>query len=60
MLILTRRIGRSIEIAENITVTVLAIKDGQVRLGINAPRDSRTPRRNRRAHQAGARTKFPL
>ena len=39
MLILTRRIGRSIEIAENITVTVLAIKDGQVRLGINAPRD---------------------
>ena len=39
MLILTRRIGHSIEIAENITVTVLRIKDGQVRLGINAPRE---------------------
>ena len=39
MLILTRRIGSSIQIAENITVTVLGIKDGQVRLGINAPRE---------------------
>ena len=39
MLILSRRIGRSIEIGEKITVTVLEIKDGQVRLGINAPRE---------------------
>jgi len=39
MLILTRRLGSSIQIAENITVTVLGIKDGQVRLGINAPRE---------------------
>jgi len=39
MLILTRRIGHSIEIAENITVTVLGIKNGQVRLGIKAPRE---------------------
>ena len=39
MLILSRRIGRSIEIGEKITVTVLEIRDGQVRLGINAPRD---------------------
>ena len=39
MLILTRRIGRSIKIGENITVTVVRVQDGQVRLGINAPRD---------------------
>ena len=39
MLILSRRIGRSIEIGEKITVTVLEIRDGQVRLGINAPRE---------------------
>jgi carbon storage regulator len=38
MLILTRRIGRSIKIDENITVTVVRVQDGQVRLGINAPR----------------------
>ena len=39
MLIFTRRMGRSIEIGENITVTVVRVQDGQVRLGINAPRE---------------------
>jgi carbon storage regulator len=39
MLILTLRIGRSIKIGENITVTVVRVQDGQVRLGINAPRE---------------------
>jgi carbon storage regulator len=39
MLILTRRIGESIVIGENeeIKITVLSIKGGQVRLGIDAP-----------------------
>jgi carbon storage regulator len=39
MLILTRRIGESIIISDDITVTVLGIRGGQVRLGINAPKD---------------------
>lgn len=37
MLILTRRIGESIKIADNITVVVLGVKGSQVRLGIEAP-----------------------
>ncbi|MBH3471668.1 MULTISPECIES: carbon storage regulator CsrA [Pseudomonas] len=38
MLILTRRVGESIRINDDITVIVLGIKGGQVRLGIEAPR----------------------
>lgn len=37
MLILTRRANESIKIGKNITVTVLHIKGGQVRIGIDAP-----------------------
>lgn len=39
MLILTRRIGETIMIGDDITVTVLSVKGGQVRLGIEAPRE---------------------
>ncbi len=38
MLILTRRIGESIMIGQNVKITVLNIKGNQVRLGIDAPR----------------------
>lgn len=38
MLILTRRIGESVKIDENITVSVLGMKGNQVRLGIDAPK----------------------
>lgn len=39
MLILTRRIGESIVIGDEVTVTVLGIKGSQVRIGIDAPKD---------------------
>jgi len=39
MLILTRRVGESLMIADNVTVTVLGVKGNQVRIGINAPKE---------------------
>ena len=39
MLILTRRIGETLNIGDEIQVTVLGVKGNQVRLGINAPKD---------------------
>lgn len=39
MLILTRKVGETIVINETILVTVLQVKGGQVRLGIEAPKD---------------------
>ncbi|MBK6598382.1 MAG: carbon storage regulator CsrA [Proteobacteria bacterium] len=39
MLILTRRVGESVMIGREITVTVLGVKGNQVRIGINAPKD---------------------
>lgn len=38
MLILTRRIGETIKIGDDITLTVLGVKGNQVRLGVGAPR----------------------
>lgn len=38
MLILTRRIGETIRINDDITVTVLSIQGGQVKLGVEAPK----------------------
>ena len=39
MLILTRRIGESLIISDNVTVTVLGTKGNQIRIGITAPSD---------------------
>ena len=39
MLILTRRVGETLVIGDDVTVTVLGVKGNQVRLGVNAPRD---------------------
>ena len=39
MLILTRKVGESLMVGDDITVTVLGVKGNQVRIGVNAPRD---------------------
>ncbi len=39
MLILSRRVGETIMIGDNITVTVLGVQGNQIRIGINAPSD---------------------
>jgi len=39
MLILTRRVGETLMIGDNITVTILGVKGNQVRVGVDAPRD---------------------
>jgi carbon storage regulator len=38
VLILTRRIGESLKIGEEVTITVLGVKGSQVRVGIAAPK----------------------
>ena len=39
MLILTRRVGESLIIGDDVTVTVLGVKGNQVRVGVNAPKE---------------------
>jgi carbon storage regulator len=44
MLVLSRKLGEVITIGDRITVTVIEVKDGKVRLGIDAPQDMRVYR----------------
>ena len=44
VLILTRRVGESVMVSTEITVTVIAVKGHQVRIGINAPQEVEVPR----------------
>lgn len=39
MLILTRRVGETLMVGDDVTVTVLGVKGNQVRIGVNAPND---------------------
>ena len=59
MLILTRRVGETLMIGDEVTVTVLGVKGNQVRFGVNAPRDVSVHReeiyeRIKREQQGGA------
>ena len=59
MLILTRRVGETVMIGNDVTVTVLGVKGNQVRIGVNAPRDVAVHReeifeRIKREEQGGA------
>ena len=39
MLILTRRVGETLMVGDEVTVTVLGVKGKQVRIGVNAPKE---------------------
>ena len=39
MLILTRRVGESLMVGDDVTITVLGVKGNQVRVGVNAPKE---------------------
>ena len=40
MLILTRNTGESLMIGDDVTITVLQVKGNQVRIGVNAPKET--------------------
>jgi carbon storage regulator len=65
MLILTRRVGETVMIGDNVTVTVLGVKGNQVRIGVNAPKDVAVHReeiyeRIKREEDQESRTSAPI
>jgi carbon storage regulator len=52
MLILSRRVGESVKIGDDVSITVLRIKGNQVRLGVNAPRSIAVQREDSSAPMA--------
>jgi carbon storage regulator len=64
MLILTRRVGETVMIGDDVTITVLGVKGNQVRVGINAPKTVAVHReeiyeRIKREQQGGEGTEKP-
>jgi carbon storage regulator len=66
MLILTRRVGETVMIGNDVTVTVLGVKGNQVRVGVNAPKEVAVHREEiyerikREEEAAGGAVKRPL
>jgi carbon storage regulator len=66
MLILTRRVGETVMIGNDVTVTVLGVKGNQVRVGVNAPKEVAVHREEiyerikREEQAAGGALKRPL
>jgi carbon storage regulator len=65
MLILTRRVGETVMIGNEVTVTVLGVKGNQVRIGVNAPKDVAVHReeiyeRIKREEEQDSRTSAPV
>ncbi|APZ94825.1 carbon storage regulator [Fuerstiella marisgermanici] len=48
MLVLTRKPGQSVQIADNVTVSILSSSGNRVRLGITAPQEQPIRRTNRK------------
>lgn len=46
MLILTRRVGETLMIGDQVSVTVLGVKGNQVRIGVNAPKEVSVDRKS--------------
>ena len=44
MLLLTRKVGEKLKIGDDVTVSVLGVKGGQIRIGIDAPRNVKVDR----------------
>ena len=64
MLILTRRVGETLMIGDQVSVTVLGVKGNQVRIGVNAPRNVSVHReeiydRIQREHDVSALRELP-
>ena len=65
MLILTRRVGETVMIGNDVTVTILGVKGNQVRVGINAPKNVAVHReeiyeRIKREGEQDSRTSAPV
>ncbi len=56
MLILTRRIGETLMVGDNVTITVLSVKGNQVRVGVKAPAEVAVHREEiyNRIHEEGS------
>lgn len=57
MLILTRRVGESIKIGPDITVTITGVSGGQARIGVTAPPDTAVDRSEIRERKNADRAK---